>query len=85
MILFVHSINEYPAYETSWSQWLLIPQWGELGCSIFFLLSGYGLTIAMQRERNEQDVFILDAVENQRKDIVDLVEFPDAFRTYHYH
>ena len=55
MILFVHSINEYPAYETSWSQWLLIPQWGELGCSIFFLLSGYGLTIAMQREREQKE------------------------------
>ena len=57
MILLVHSINEYPAYEAQWSKWLLIPEWGELACSIFFLLSGYGLTISMQKAQGREHKF----------------------------
>lgn len=43
MIIFVHSINEYPAFDSAWCRALMIPQYGCMGCSIFFLMSGYGL------------------------------------------
>lgn len=43
MILFVHSLNEYPAYDSSWSRALMVPQYGYMGCSVFFFMSGFGL------------------------------------------
>lgn len=43
MIIFIHSINEYECYYSTWSECLLVPDYGELGCSMFFFLSGYGM------------------------------------------
>ena len=43
MIIFVHSINEYEWYNTAVSNYLLIPWFGKLGCSLFFFMSGYGI------------------------------------------
>ncbi len=43
MIIFVHSINEYIEYDSTWSHALMIPEYGCMGCSIFFFMSGYGL------------------------------------------
>lgn len=43
MIIFVHSINEYSEYDSTWCRALMIPEYGCMGCSIFFFMSGYGL------------------------------------------
>lgn len=49
MIIFVHSINEYPAFDTNWSRALMIPEYGVIGCSLFFFMSGYGLSKSLTR------------------------------------
>lgn len=43
MIIFIHSINEYSEYNSTWCRILMIPEYGCMGCSIFFFMSGYGL------------------------------------------
>lgn len=55
LIIFVHSINEYQCYESSLSKALLIPMFGTLGCSIFFFMSGYGITNSLsQKDKAKQ-------------------------------
>lgn len=50
MILFVHSINEYPeALQSLWARVLLVPHWGVIGSAVFLLLSGYGMACSMAR------------------------------------
>lgn len=50
MILFVHSINEYPeAMHQPWAHLLLVPHWGIIGSAVFLLLSGYGMLCSLQR------------------------------------
>lgn len=51
MIMFVHSINEYEAYSSDVSVALLVPKYGQLGCSVFFFMSGYGLLCSLSRQR----------------------------------
>lgn len=49
MILFAHSINEYPTAMTSEvARLLLVPHWGIVGSGIFLLLSGYGMLCSLQ-------------------------------------
>jgi peptidoglycan/LPS O-acetylase OafA/YrhL len=54
LIMFVHSINEYQCYESSLSRALLIPMFGTLGCSIFFFMSGYGITTSLSKDKTKQ-------------------------------
>ncbi len=49
MIIFVHSINEYPEYDTDWSHICMIPEYGIMGCSLFFFMSGYGIFQSLAR------------------------------------
>ena len=50
MILFVHSVNEYPAVmQQPWSRLLLVPHWGVIGSAVFLLLSGYGMLCSLQK------------------------------------
>lgn len=51
MIMFVHSINEYEAYMSDVSVALLVPKYGQLGCSVFFFMSGYGLLCSLSRQQ----------------------------------
>lgn len=50
MIIFVHSINEYSDYDSSWCRALMIPEYGCMGSSIFFFMSGYGLFRSMSEK-----------------------------------
>lgn len=57
MILFVHSINEYPeAMHQFWAHVLLVPHWGIIGSAVFLLLSGYGMLCSLQRRGAHFDV-----------------------------
>ncbi|MBR5804320.1 MAG: acyltransferase [Bacteroidaceae bacterium] len=51
MIMFIHSINEYAIYTSELSTTLLVPQYGQLSCSIFFFMSGYGLYFSLSKQR----------------------------------
>lgn len=51
MIIFVHSINEYSDYDSSWCRALMIPEYGCMGCSVFFFMSGYGLFRSLEKKR----------------------------------
>ena len=51
MITFIHSINEYPVYTSELSSTLLVPKYGQLSCSIFFFMSGYGLYFSLSKQR----------------------------------
>lgn len=53
MIVLVHAINEYPAFMSLPARLLLVPSWGELGCSVFFFVSGYGMYLATTRRQRE--------------------------------
>lgn len=56
MILFVHSINEYPeAMHQLWAHALLVPHWGIIGSAVFLLLSGYGMLCSLQRRGTSFD------------------------------
>lgn len=56
MILFVHSLNEYPeAMHQFWAHGLLVPHWGIIGSAIFLLLSGYGMLCSLQRRGTDFD------------------------------
>ena len=51
MITFIHSINEYAVYTSELSTTLLVPKYGQLSCSIFFFMSGYGLYRSLSRQQ----------------------------------
>lgn len=46
-LVFVHSLNEYPAYTSSFAKAWMVPSWGEFASSLFFFMSGYGLLSSM--------------------------------------
>lgn len=50
-ILVAHSLNEFPVYEQAWARVIGLPRYGELGCAVFFLMSGYGLAHSTSRLR----------------------------------
>ena len=50
MIVFVHCLNEYGVFHSDLSELLLIPDYGSLGCSLFFLLSGYGMWLSCSKK-----------------------------------
>lgn len=50
VLIFVHSLNEYPAYTSPFANVWLVPSWGEFASSLFFFLSGYGLLSSMTNQ-----------------------------------
>ena len=50
MIIFLHSINEYEWYNSTLSNFLLIPMFGTFGCSLFFFMSGYGILNSLHKK-----------------------------------
>ena len=58
MIVFVHCINEYDVYTQPISSYFLIPSFGTMGCSVFFLLSGYGMYHSLSREKKPNCLYL---------------------------
>lgn len=63
MIIFVHCINEYPAYTHPISKGLLIPMWGQIGSSVFLFMSGYGLFISMTSKEELKVSYLLQHIQ----------------------
>jgi len=52
MIILAHSLNEYEVFHSVLCRALLIPDYGILGCGLFFLLSGYGLGHSLEKHKD---------------------------------
>lgn len=57
MIIFVHSMNEYSEFDSIWCRALMISDYGYMGCSIFFFMSGFGLFSSLKEKTINSSYF----------------------------